>query len=291
MASPPSQEVKEGIKSGRRPVDLLSSDLSAVARAHIKIVRRSMANGPFDRLLRLGQRTIGSTWIEECTKYIRHVHGTERLPWFDPNKSYVVVCNHRSFFDLYVVTAYLVKRGLRHRLMFPVKSSFFYEQPLGIFVNAVMSFFAMYPPIFRDRTAAHLNVASLDEMMAVLERGGVFLGLHPEGTRNKSDDPYSYLPAQTGVGRIVHATGVDVIPAFINGLGNDLPRQVLGNFTGDGAPIHVVFGAPVPLGDLLARNGSPRVYKEITERCMDEVKKLGEEERAHRAARDHGARR
>ena len=75
MASPPSQEVKEGIKSGRRPVDLLSSDLSAVARAHIKIVRRSMANGPFDRLLRLGQRTIGSTWIEECTKYIRHAHG------------------------------------------------------------------------------------------------------------------------------------------------------------------------------------------------------------------------
>jgi len=290
MASPPSQEVREG-HHGRKPQDLLSSDLSAVARAHIKIVRASMGDGAFDRLMRLGQRTVGATWIEECTKHIRHVHGAERLPWFDPNKSYVVVCNHRSFFDLYVVTAWLVKRGLRHRLMFPVKSSFFYEQPLGIFVNAVMSFFAMYPPIFRDRGKAALNVAGLDEMIAMIERGGVFLGLHPEGTRSKDDDPYTFLPAQSGVGRIVHATKVAVIPAFINGLGNDLPKQVLGNFTGKGDSIHVVFGAPVALDDLLARNGSPRVYKEIAERCMEVVGRLGAEERAHRAAHDEGSRR
>jgi 1-acyl-sn-glycerol-3-phosphate acyltransferase len=119
----------------------------------------------------------------------------------------------------------------------------------------------------------------------------VFLGLHPEGTRNKSDDPYTYLPAQSGVGRIVHAAKVDVIPAFINGLGNDLPKQVLGNFTRDGNPIHVVFGAPVDFGDLPQRNASPRVYKEITERCMSAVRVLGEEERAHRAAQDFGSRR
>lgn len=295
MASPESQEgakpTRGAQQTGRRPLDLLSLNLSAVARAHVRIVRASMSSPALDRALRLGQRTIGSFWIEECTKYIRHVHGTERLPWFDPAKSYVVVCNHRSFFDLYVVTAYLVKRGLRHRLLFPVKEHFFYERPLGIFVNFAMSFFSMYPPIFRDTARAHMNVASLDEMIAIVRRGGVFLGLHPEGTRNRDADPYTYLPARSGVGRIVHATGASVIPAYINGLGNDLPRQILGNFTGDGDAIHVVFGRPVALDALLAQNGSPRVYKEISQRCMDEVRELGEEERAHRAARDRGTRR
>jgi 1-acyl-sn-glycerol-3-phosphate acyltransferase len=267
------------------------AELPPIARTHIQIVRRSMANGPFDRVLRLGQRTIGATWIEECTKNIRRVHGLERLPYFDPARSYIVASNHRSFFDLYVVSAYLVKRGLQHRIMFPVRANFFYESAAGIFVNAVMSFFAMYPPIFRERSKAHLNVASLDETIAMLRRGGLFVGLHPEGMRNKTDDPYTLLPAQSGVGRIIHGSQVTVIPAFINGLGNDLPRQVLGNFTGSGAPIHVVFGAPVDFGDLLDAHHSPRVYKKISERCLEEITRLGQEEKQHRANDDLGSRR
>ena len=69
-------------------------------------------------------------------------------------KSYIVVSNHRSFFDLYVVTAYLVKRGMPHRLMFPVRSQFFYDKRVGLVVNGLMSFFAMYPPVFRERARA-----------------------------------------------------------------------------------------------------------------------------------------
>lgn len=272
---------------------LVGPELPPIGRAHVRIVRASMGGGLFDRVLRFGQRTVGATWIEECTKRIRHVHGLERLPWFDPKRSYVVVANHRSFFDLYVISAYLVKRGLRHRLLFPVRSNFFYDSPAGIFVNAVMSFFAMYPPIFRDRSQAHLNVASLDETIRLLEGGGMFVGLHPEGTRNQTGDPYTLLPAQSGVGRIIHAanqrTSTPVIPAFINGLGNDLPRQVLGNFTGDGEPIHVVFGAPIDFGGLLREPPSPRVSKRISELCLEVVAKLGQEEREHRARGDRGS--
>ena len=274
-----------------RSSELLSGDaeLSAIARTHIKIVRRSMSNGPLDRALRVGQRVIGSTWIEECTKHIRRVHGTERLPYFEPDKSYIVVSNHRSFFDLYVVTAYLVKRGLSHRIMCPVRANIFYDNPAGIFVNFVMSFFAMYPPIFRERKQAHLNVASLDETVAMLQRGGLFVGLHPEGTRNKTDDPYTLLPAQSGVGRIVHGAKCSVIPAFINGLGNDLPKQVLGNFTGGGNPIHVVFGAPIDFEGMLQQHSSPRIYKKISERCIEAITKLGQEEKVHRAQDDRGS--
>jgi 1-acyl-sn-glycerol-3-phosphate acyltransferase len=66
-----------------------------------------------------------------------------------------LVSNHRSFFDLYVVTGYLVKRNMPHRLVFPVRANFFYDRRLGLFVNGVMSFFAMYPPLFQRRKKPH----------------------------------------------------------------------------------------------------------------------------------------
>ena len=142
----------------------------------------------------------------------------------------------------------------------------------------------MYPPVFRERKQAHLNLASLDETSRLLRQGGMFVGLHPEGTRNKTDDPYALLPAQSGVGRIIHQARVDVLPVFINGLGNDLPKQVAGNFNRKGNTINVVFGAPVDFGGLIDHAPSPRVFKQIADRTMEAVRVLGEEERALRAS-------
>jgi len=258
--------------------------LSPQERRYIRFVRSTFRPGRLDMSLRWLQRHVGSTWIHHSTKNLLQVHGTERLPPLDPKKSYIFVSNHRSFFDMYVITGYLVRRGLPHRIVFPVRSSFFYDGPLGLAVNGVMSFFAMYPPIFRERKRAALNLVSLAELGWLLRRGGVFTGIHPEGTRNKGDDPYSFLPAQSGVGRVVHEAKVAVIPAFINGLGNDLPKQILGNFDGTGPQIHLVFGEAVALDDLLAIGGSPKVHRAIAERCLESIQALGEEERKYRSA-------
>jgi 1-acyl-sn-glycerol-3-phosphate acyltransferase len=264
---------------------LRAPELPAIAHAHLRIVQKSLEPGLWDSALRLGQRTFGCNWIEICTRNIRHVHGRERLGKLVRDESYIVVSNHRSFFDMYVITAYLVKRGLTHRILFPVRSNFFYDSAAGIFVNAVMSFFAMYPPVFRDKALAHLNVASLDETIRLLRRGGFFIGLHPEGTRN-TGDPYTMLEPRSGVGRIIHQARMPVIPVFINGLGNDLKKQVLGNFTKKGDDIHVVFGEPMrarEFGGLWDQAPSPRVFKAVSVRAMEVVAKLGEEERAIRA--------
>jgi 1-acyl-sn-glycerol-3-phosphate acyltransferase len=276
--SPPSSRGRER--------DLLDfkEHLSPIEQQQIGFVRRSFEPGPLDRTVRVLQRYVGSNWIETCTKNIRHVHGLERLPKWDAKKSYLVVSNHRSFFDLYVVTGYLVKRDMPHRLVFPVRSGFFYDRRLGLFVNGVMSFFAMYPPVFRERNRAALNLASLDETVRLLRRGGTFVGLHPEGTRNKGDDPYELLPAQGGVGRVIQAAGVDVLPVFINGLGNDLKRQVAGNFTRKGTPIIVNFGAPVDFEGMLQEPPSPRLHRRISEHALEHIRKLGEEERAIRVS-------
>ena len=253
--------------------------LSFVERLQIRWIRNSFEPGWLDRLLRSGQRTVGQGWIHHCTKHLRRVHGLENLPALDGPESILVVANHRSFFDLYVVTATLVRGGLRKRIVFPVRSNFFYDSIAGWFVNGIMSFFAMYPPIFRDRRKAMLNPAALSELGWLLRRGGVFAGLHPEGTRKRDDDPYTFLPAQPGVGKVIYESRVTVVPVFVNGLLNDLPLQVRGNFNRKGPPIHVVFGKPVEYADLAAEKPRPTLYKKCADRFMTEVGKLMETEK------------
>jgi 1-acyl-sn-glycerol-3-phosphate acyltransferase len=256
--------------------------LSRLERLNIGAVRRTFEPGPVDRAVRFCQRHIGAEWITTVTRNLLHVHGLERLPPFDPGKSYICASNHRSFFDLYVITGYLVKNGLPHRLVFPVRSDFFYDSPLGLLVNGLMSFLAMYPPIFRDRARAALNLVGLDELAWMLRRGGTFLGMHPEGTRGRGDDPYEMLPAQSGVGRLIHKSGAAVLPVFVNGLLNDLPRQVTSNYDGTGVPVHIVFGAPLDYGEIASQKGSPRVYRAIADQTRSAIIELGHEERAHR---------
>jgi 1-acyl-sn-glycerol-3-phosphate acyltransferase len=274
------------------PRDLLDfkEQLSPLEQRLIRFVRNTFEPGTMDRAVRIAQRYIGANWIESAIKNLRHVHGLERLPEWDPNKSYIVVSNHRSFFDLYVVTAYLVKRGMPHRLVFPVRSNFFYDKRLGFVVNGVMSFFAMYPPVFRERHRAALNLASLDEVTRLLKQGGAFVGLHPEGTRNKTSNPYNLLPAQSGVGRIIQASRATVIPVFINGLGNEIVRQVASNYTKKGNPVIVCFGEPVDFGDMLDAAPSPRLHRRISEHAVDVIRKLGAEEREIRSRLIHGPR-
>ncbi len=257
--------------------------LGFVERAIIGFVRGTFRRGFLDFVIRKLQRVIGSTWIHHFTKHLRHVFGIERLPRLDRNKSFIIVSNHRSFFDLYVVTGHLVRLGLKHRIVFPVRAAFFYDSLLGLFVNGVMSFFAMYPPIFRDRKKASMNPASIEELGWLLRQGGKLAGIHPEGMRNLSGDPYSFLPAQRGVGKIIHTAGVTVIPVFINGLINDLPRQIGSNFDGTGRKIVVVFGAPIDFGGLMKAPGGPKVHQAIADRTLDVIAELGFEERLRRA--------
>jgi 1-acyl-sn-glycerol-3-phosphate acyltransferase len=147
-----------------------------------------------------------------------------------------------------------------------------------------MSFFAMYPPVFRERNRATLNLAGLDEVVWMARRGGAFIGVHPEGTRNKGNDPYALLPAQSGVGRIIRHAEAVVIPVFINGLVNDLWHQVSSNARKKGEPIVAVFGNPVDFGELLSATPSPRLYKKIAERAIDAIGALSREERELRAS-------
>jgi 1-acyl-sn-glycerol-3-phosphate acyltransferase len=273
----------EGHAAEHDLLEMGEDSLSRLERAQIRFVRATLRPGRLDRGIRMLQRSVGQWWIRTAIAKLRHVHGLDRIPAWDASQSLILVSNHRSFFDLYVTTAELVAHGLPQRILFPVRSTFFYDHPLGPVVNGVMSFFAMYPPVFRDRKRAALNLVGLDEVAALLRRGGFFVGMHPEGTRKKDDDPYTFLPPQTGVGRLVRRSRVAVLPVFVNGLGNDLPRQVIDGIRGKGTAIHVVYGAPVDFGRLLDEPDGLRTYRKIAERCIEAIAGLGEQERAIRA--------
>ena len=110
------------------------------------------------------------------------------------------------------------------------------------------------------------------------------VGFHPEGTRNKTDDPYTLLPAQPGIGQMVHRAKPIVMPLFVLGLTNNFPKQVSGNFTGEGSPITVVFGPPVDLEKELAEAPRLRTYMKIAHKLRDTLTELGREEREWRAS-------
>jgi 1-acyl-sn-glycerol-3-phosphate acyltransferase len=256
-------------------------------RLQMAAIRHTFDDPNFGRALQWLQAHVGRHWILLATSRLHEMHHLERLPRFAPNESFILACNHRSFFDLYVIIANLMAKGYGQRIFFPVRSTFFYDNPLGFFVNGVMSFFAMYPPIFRDRKKAALNAASMEEAARLLRNGGHLLGFHPEGTRNRGN-PYELLPIHSGIGRLVHSARVPVVPVFTNGLRVEgLKEQIKGNFDGTGTPIHTVFGAPIDFGDLLEQPGNQSVFKQIANRVAGAIRGLGAEEQILRAKAGH----
>jgi 1-acyl-sn-glycerol-3-phosphate acyltransferase len=239
------------------------------------------------RLQTLFLRSVSQTWVAPSIKNLLHVDGEEHLHALAPDRGILLCANHRSFFDQYVIMSVLVARTrLVKKMYFPVRSNFFYETWSGIAVNALIGGLAMYPPIFRDPAKAAETRATIDRVTDLLAEPGVIIGMHPEGTRGKGDDPYQLLPGQPGVGQVIMKARPIVLPIFINGLGNDLGRQILANYRGGGrtgTPIFLCFGPPLELGDLLAARARPAQYKRVVDRVMDAIQALGQREKTLRA--------
>src|SRR5262249_54995716 len=200
----------------------------------------------------------------------------------------MLVSNHRSFFDQYamLLACYMGPVPWAKRLFFPVRSNFFYDQPLGIVVNAAVSAGAMYPPIFRQAERRALNDGTLDRMVELVRRRGNVLGMHPEGTRGKGPDPYVFLPAQPGVGKLALIARPLVVPAFILGLGNNLIDDIRVNYSREARgsrAIITVLGAPLDYSDLCVEKPRPTLYKKCADRFMAEVARLSLREKALRA--------
>jgi 1-acyl-sn-glycerol-3-phosphate acyltransferase len=235
--------------------------------------------------------------IYSCGGRRFNIQGLENLAPFGKKDSVLLVANHRSFFDFFSITAICYWRTqLTKRIFFPVRQNFFYDNPAGPLVNAIMSGMRMFPPVMRDKEKRPFNNYVVSRCIQELNREdiGTVLGIHPEGTRNKGDDPYSFLPAQPGVGRIaLGATRAHVIPVFALGMGQSIVGEMRMNFlTPDDHPVDMYFGAPLSFDDLRPKANMVTTQKRAADRCVDAIKALAERQRrdsALRAGRDPDA--
>jgi len=264
------------------------SALSPFERFAFRLAWR-MNRGRWKRFWTLCQSTLGAGWIHVSTYNLLRVHGLEHVESVSHERPLLLVANHRSFFDMYVVSTVLFRRTRwRKQLFFPVRGRFFYDSVGGLLVNFLMGWWSMFPPFFAGGENPKIEKREFDKFSMRLltelcrEGAGNVIGFHPEGTRNKAADPYTYLRPQPGVGKLIKDARPQVVPVFIAGLGNDLARQVTGNWRG-GEAVRVRFGPAIDFSEFQDRRDSVRTYKEIADFVMEKIAALGEQDRAEYA--------
>ncbi len=229
------------------------------------------------------QRHIGSLWIKIATYNLMTVFGIDNVENSDSKRPLLLVANHRSFFDMYVVSSVIFRQTKRPvKLFFPVRGKFFYNNPIGWFVNLVMGWWSMYPPFFREDKEAkkrEFDKYALRRLIQICTEGEQHvIGFHPEGKRNLNPDRYEFARVQPGVGKIIFESKPQIIPVFITGLGNDLPKQILGNWTG-GEKIRIWFGEEIDVSEFYSQRNSVRTHKKIADFIMEKIGELGEKDK------------
>lgn len=258
--------------------------LSRFERLAFRFIHR-MNRGNWKRFWTWCQSVFGAGWIHIATYNLMQVYGLENIEAASRDRPILIAANHRSFFDMYVVSTTLFRHtSWRKQLFFPVRGRFFYDSVLGLLLNLVMGWWSMYPPFFASGENPLIEKRAFDKysfrLLTELCRNGRgnVIGFHPEGTRSKDPDPYSYLPAQPGIGKLIKDAAPQVIPVFVAGLGNDLSKQVMGNWRG-GEKIRIHFGPLLDLTDYLSRKDQARTYVEISRFVMSKIAELGEADR------------
>jgi 1-acyl-sn-glycerol-3-phosphate acyltransferase len=234
----------------------------------------------------LGQRflnSFGRAWVHINTKNLLTIDGLEHVRNIDRSRGVVFVANHATMWDFYVISSIVLRStDWVKRMYFPVRSTYFYERLDGILVNAVLAAMSMYPPVLRDKERKAFNRYVVDFITDAAQTPGSLIGYHPEGTRNKTGEPYTLLPASSGIGEIIYHAKPVVIPVFIVGLVPDLATQVRGNFDGTGMPVTITFGAPLDLAQRISMPAGPEAYRAMAEYLRLSIMRLAQQDYDYR---------
>ena len=244
------------------------------------------------RMQEIFLRSVGYSWVRAAIAHRMYVHGLDELAALEPERGVVFAANHRTFFDQYVMMTVILAGpvGWARDFFFPVRSNFFYERPLGVVVNFAMSAGTMYPPVFRQVERSSLNKDTIKKIVELLKKPGTLIGMHPEGTRNRTGDPYALLPAQPGIGELALKAQPIVIPVFVNGLTNNFSYELFASWRRDirRKACVCVFGPPINYGAMAAQTPRPALYKEFSNMVREEILKLSVLERQIREKCERG---
>ncbi len=180
------------------------------------------------------------------------VTGREFIP---STGGFILASNHRSYLDP-VILGFASQR----MLSFMARDSLFRTPGFSRFIQSLNA-----NPIKRGQ--ADLGALKLGVRLLFQGRG---LVVFPEGTRSTTGELGSGRP---GVAMMAVRSGAPVIPAWIEGTENSMPK---GATTVKPAKVSVRFGPSVKLDDLLQKPLSRESYDEALARIMDAIQKTGQ---------------
>lgn len=247
----------------------------AVRRRVLRAAARHQAGGP----LRLWwQRRVMSRLVLAAAGPVV-VDGLVHVERLDHDRPILLLANHRSYLDFFVVAAYLLARTpWACEIGFPVRAEYCYGSWRGEWLNRATGW-SVFPPFFRLPGTAAVDRWSLERLIDACRAGpGRVIGFHPEGTRHLEGTPWDLLPAQPGAGRLVHEARPQTLPVFIGGLANDWRSHRA--LRARGLPVRIRFGAPwdhAPYADLPSR---ARTWVAIGAGVMARIAELAAEDRA-----------
>ena len=111
------------------------------------------------------------------------------------------------------------------------------------------------------------DLAAIRTSLGILKSGRPLV-IFPEGTRSKDTELKHGKP---GIGFIVSRSGVPVIPAYIEGSFDALPR---GLGTLNRHPVRVYIGKPVIFDDSYIRKRDKESYQKISDEMMRRIAQL-----------------
>lgn len=250
------------------------------------IARRVNQRPAYKRWSHAFLRTIGTAWVRFCSRNLVLLTNAEVLDALTPDCGVVIASNHRSYVDMYLLSSVVLPRcRWIRRMYFPVRTEFFYDRIGGLVVNALFAGMAMYPPVYRQAERRALNRGSIAFLVNELRRPGTLVGMHPEGRRGTAPDPYTLLPAQPGLGEVVHAAQPVVIPVFINGVPRNLLAALRANFQSGRPPvtITITFGEPMTFDGDRGTPPGARTSLRIAQAIRAEIERLGARDRDFRS--------
>ncbi|MEW6282277.1 MAG: 1-acyl-sn-glycerol-3-phosphate acyltransferase, partial [Candidatus Eremiobacterota bacterium] len=247
--------------------------LGPMERFHFRLADRINRTNWIKDALSVPNATVGRAWVELFVHKMCLDHGFDNFRLIDPDRAVLLVANHRSLFDQFSMAARLFTMyGNHHRIFFPIRAPFFYDSPAGLALNLALAFGSMYPPIARDPKRKVWNRFAMEVLAELLQDPRNMVGFHPEGRRNRSEDPYDLLPGQPGCGMLIHRARPNVVPVFLQGFpDNPWPwtLKTLGLAASCPPAVHMVMGAPLDLAEELAQPADPRLYVRISRKVME----------------------
>ncbi len=175
------------------------------------------------------------------------VIGLENIPKKGP---FIFTANHASYLDPPLVSAYI-----NRNLYFMAREELLKSPVIGWVLKHAHTFAV-------KRHGRDLNAIKTSLKVLISKNG---LVIFPEGTRTKNR---LLKRAKPGVGFLVYKSRAPVIPCYIEGTFDAMPRRIR---TFKPSPVKMYIGKPIDFTKELHKNPTPELYQEISDKIMKEI--------------------